>query len=254
MFPAGGSGCTQRPWVVCGRGEGVHVAAGAAAAGCRYVDPVRALQPYSWSEAAGRVLLEQLHGGAFLPDGFIGCVRLAPRNAFIVATCRRAARRPPAAARTPVASYWTCLLSSCTTCICVLDIKSTYQCSVSVQLQSSSGVRRERNAIMYSCRVGTARRHLLHVTSNDGQRRPVLHWACAAEDLVWTARIGPLDVALLALAPPPLAVGRASGAASSPQLPFSAGRLRGGARDRWSPLTPSASLYQAGAWKRSCFR
>lgn len=59
--------------------------------GGRYVDPVRPLQPYQWSEAAGRALLAQLHDGAYLPHGFLGCVPLASRLSFIVATCRWAA-------------------------------------------------------------------------------------------------------------------------------------------------------------------
>jgi len=111
----------------------------------RYVDPVRALQPYRWSEAAGRALLAQLHDGAYLPHGFLGCVPLAPRLSFIVATCR----------------------------------------------------------------------HLLHITSDNGQMRPVLHWACAAEDVLWTERTAPLFVALLALAPRPQAGGGAGWGARS---------------------------------------
>ena len=53
---------------------------------------MRPLRRYSWSEAAGRLLLRQLEGGAYQAEGFVGCVRLAPPHSFIVATCRCGAR------------------------------------------------------------------------------------------------------------------------------------------------------------------
>lgn len=53
----------------------------------RWVDPVRALQAYSWRQAAGRLLLRRLRGGAHQHEGFAGCVPLAPPHTFIVATC-----------------------------------------------------------------------------------------------------------------------------------------------------------------------
>jgi len=52
------------------------------------VDPVRPLQRYSWWEAAGRLLLRQLRGGAFEPEGFLGCVPLSPPHSFVLATCQ----------------------------------------------------------------------------------------------------------------------------------------------------------------------
>jgi len=47
---------------------------------------------------------------------------------------------------------------------------------------------------------------VLHVTADAGQAHPVLHWACAAEDLEHIGRdtaLNPSAVQLLALAPPP---------------------------------------------------
>ena len=49
---------------------------------------MRALQAYSWRQAAGRLLLRRLRGGTYESEGFLGCVPLAPPNSFIVATCQ----------------------------------------------------------------------------------------------------------------------------------------------------------------------
>ena len=49
------------------------------------------------------------------------------------------------------------------------------------------------------------RRHVLHVTAEEGQAHPLCHWAAAAEDLQHVARSG-VDVQLLALSPPPRVV------------------------------------------------
>ena len=48
---------------------------------------MRALEAYSWRQAAGRLLLRRLRGGTYQPEGFAGCVPLAPPHTFIVATC-----------------------------------------------------------------------------------------------------------------------------------------------------------------------
>ncbi len=55
---------------------------------CRYVPPAGPLAPYSFSEAAGRLLLRELEHGRFQGDGFIGCTPLVAAGSFAVVTRR----------------------------------------------------------------------------------------------------------------------------------------------------------------------
>jgi len=54
----------------------------------RYVPPAGPLAPYSFSEAAGRLLLRELEHGRFQGDGFVGCTPLVAAGSFAVVTCR----------------------------------------------------------------------------------------------------------------------------------------------------------------------